>query len=287
MNNFKSSQAQRDKSNESQFDIKALDLYRLQADENIVYRKYNEFLGIDPASVKSVEQIPFMPIEFFKTHTIKTNDWQEEKVFESSGTTGVYTSRHYVRNVKDYHDNAQRIFEQAFGVMNDKIIIGLLPSYLERNNSSLVSMVDHFIKLSNNSKSGFYLDEIDELFELIEKSGDGEDIFLFGVSFALLDLAEQYESNLAQITVIETGGMKGRRQEIIKEELYDQLKKRLSLNKIYTEYGMTELLSQALVVEWVLGVDQQNSIKSIRSIQRRCRPGKKFNTFHIKIGRSV
>ena len=195
--------------------------------------------------VKNITEIPFMPIEFFKYHSIKTNDWQVQKVFESSGTTGVQTSRHFVRHLGAYHSNTKEIFEKTFGALEQKIIIGLLPSYLERANSSLISMVDYFIKLSANDHSGFYLNEYDHLIKLLRTTKPQDDIYLFGVTFALLDLAEKYELDLSHVTVIETGGMKGRREEIVKEELYTVLKQRLNLKMIYTEYGMTELLSQA------------------------------------------
>ena len=245
MNLFKSSSGQRDKDNQSDFDIKALHLFQKQAQENFVYKEYLKYLDIDPAAISQISDIPFLPIELFKSHPVKTNDWQEEIVFESSGTTGFNTSRHLVRNLEDYHLNARSIFEDNFGDFSNKVIIGLLPSYLERTNSSLVSMVDYFIRLSDNSHSGFYLNETDELIELIKRPGKNEEIILFGVTFALLDLAEKYSLDLSHITIIETGGMKGRREEIVKDELYEILKNRLNLDKIYSEYGMTELLSQA------------------------------------------
>lgn len=245
MNISKSSPERSDKGNESSFDIKALKIFRTQATNNPIYRQYLEFLGTNAATITNIGEIPFMPIEFFKFHAVKTNEWQAEKVFESSGTTGVQTSQHYIKSLQAYHVNAQAIFTKEFGELQGKIILGLLPAYLERSNSSLISMVDYFIKQSANPNSGFYLNEYDKLTKLLMTSNRQHDIYLFGVTFALLDLAEKQALDLSHVTIIETGGMKGRRAEIVKDELYEILKKRLNLNKIYTEYGMTELLSQA------------------------------------------
>lgn len=241
----KSSFQHRNKGSQSTFDNHAIDLFRHQATNNPVYRSYLDHLSIDWENIIQIADIPFLPIEFFKRHTIKTNDWPEEKVFESSGTTGMIPSRHFVRSLADYHTNSLEIFENQFGPIKGKAIIGLLPSYLERDSSSLVSMVNYFINMSDSKKSGFYLDEIPQLVELLTNSDPEEKVFLFGVSFALLDLAENYPVDLSHINIIETGGMKGRREEMIKDELYEILKARLNVQNIYTEYGMTELLSQA------------------------------------------
>lgn len=245
MTNPKSSQIERNKSSQSSFDNHALAVFREQAKNNPVYNSYLKSLGIKIIDINSIDQIPFLPIEFFKSHVIKTNEWKEEIVFESSGTTGMTLSKHFLPNVEKYHQNAKNIFEKSFGKLEEKIIIGLLPSYLERENSSLISMVDYFIKQSASDRSGFYLNEYDKLIEVLTSSIAGKEIILFGVTFALLDLAEYYQGDLSHITIIETGGMKGRREEIVKEELYAILESRLKLNNIYSEYGMTELLSQA------------------------------------------
>lgn len=245
MNINKSSPEHPSKSNQSAFDIHAIELFRKQARCNEVYHSYLDYLGVDIQQITQVKEIPFLPIEFFKQHYVKTNEWQEEKVFESSGTTGVNPSKHFIRDIAAYHTNARQIFENQFGAIKRKTIIGLLPSYLERGASSLVSMVDYFIELSESKNSGFYLNQLDDLVNVLADSEKSEEIYLFGVTFALLDLAEKYDLDLSHVRIIETGGMKGRREEIVKDELYEILKKRLNIQDVYTEYGMTELLSQA------------------------------------------
>ena len=184
--------------------------------ESPIYQQYLDLLAIDPGTITEVQQVPFLPIDFFKHHIIKTNDWQEEKVFESSGTTGAIPSRHYISSLAAYHQNAREIFEKQFGEIKAKLLLALLPSYLERDSSSLVSMVDHFIRLSDNPRSGFYLNDHLKLVKLLTEPTGNEQVFLFGVSFALLDLAEKYELDLSHVTIIETGGMKGRREEMVK-----------------------------------------------------------------------
>lgn len=244
MVNIKSFQNALSKISESSFDNHAIDLFKFQARNNKTYKDYLDSISVKLSDINEISQIPFLPIEFFKTHSIKTNEWDSQIVFESSGTTQLITSKHHVSDVEFYHLHAQHLFEKTFGPISGKTIIALLPSYLERQGSSLVSMVDSFIQTSQSAKSGFYLNELDELVQLLKESR-GEDIILFGVTFALLDLATQYNLNLEHVTIIETGGMKGRREEIVKEELYDLLREKLSVRNIYSEYGMTELLSQA------------------------------------------
>lgn len=233
------------KANQNDFDNHALNLFREQAEKNAVYRLYLKYLGIEPETIKQVEHIPFLPIEFFKWHEVKTGTWLSSTVFESSGTTGMVRSRHLIKDVEEYQEHAKTIFEDEFGSIKGNIIIGLLPSYLERSNSSLVSMVDYFIRTSNNPASGFYLKDTDSLIKILNNKDNANEIFLFGVSFALLDFADKHQLDLGHVTLIETGGMKGHRAEIIKEELYDILEQQLGLKNIYSEYGMTELLSQA------------------------------------------
>lgn len=233
------------KANQNDFDNHALNLFREQAEKNAVYRLYLKYLGIEPETIKQVEHIPFLPIEFFKWHEVKTGTWLSSTVFESSGTTGMVRSRHLIKDVEEYQEHAKTIFEDEFGSIKGNIIIGLLPSYLERSNSSLVSMVDNFIRTSNNPASGFYLKDTDPLIKILNNKDIANKIFLFGVSFALLDFADKHQLDLGHVTLIETGGMKGHRAEIIKEELYDILEQQLGLKNIYSEYGMTELLSQA------------------------------------------
>lgn len=249
MNSEKSFQFSFIKSSESDFESHALELFRYQAGHNAIYDQYLSQLGIIPKKINRLDQIPFMPIEFFKSFIIKTNVWQEEIVFESSGTTGMTPSRHYIKDVDAYKTHAKNLFEDVFGSVNDLTILALLPSYLERQGSSLVSMVDYLINASANANSGFFLHQYDELLTSLEASrGEGE-VILFGVSFALLELAERYKLDLSHVTLIETGGMKGRRAELTHKELYDILQEQLNFKSIYSEYGMTELLSQAYGLE--------------------------------------
>ncbi len=232
--------------NEFNFETHALAIFHLQAVNNKVYSSYLKYLGVNVSSINKIEDIPFLPISFFKNHTIKTNDWNAEKVFESSGTSGMQTSKHAIKEVGFYHTHAQMLFENTFGSLKGMHILALLPSYLERDNSSLVSMVKYFIDKSGSPFSGFYLDNIDELADrLIQLKKEDKKVVLFGVTFALLGLAENYDLDLSHITLIETGGMKGRREEVTREDLYKILKDRLNIKHIYSEYGMTELLSQA------------------------------------------
>lgn len=232
--------------NESNFETHALAIFQEQSANNPIYQSYLNYLGVSSSSIKKIEAIPFMPISFFRKHTIKTNEWSVQKVFESSGTTGMETSKHLIKDVDFYHSHSQRLFEEKFGLLTDTYVLALLPSYLERNNSSLVSMVEHFITKSGSAYSGFYLNNLKELVKtLSELKEESKKVVLFGVTFALLDLAGQYDVDLSHITLIETGGMKGRREEVTREELYEVLRNKLNIQHIYSEYGMTELLSQA------------------------------------------
>jgi hypothetical protein len=246
LDTFKSFEKQLYQVNAHSFDDIALELFRFQARHNKVYRTYVQHLGLSERAVKSVFQIPCMPISFFKNNDIKTGEWVSERIFASSGTTGSVTSSHHVMSNRFYLENAERCFRHFFGPLDNFHFLALLPSYLERNNSSLVAMVDYFISKSNSEFSGFYLNNIDELLADLEGlKNDNRKVILWGVSFALLDLAEKFQLDLTHCIVIETGGMKGRRKEIIKSELHQILKKRLNVDTIYSEYGMTELLSQA------------------------------------------
>ena len=234
------------KISQSNFETHALQLFQWQAQHNGVYNAYVQGLGINPQQIKNIVDIPFLPISFFKRHVIKTNDWQEEKVFESSGTTGMETSKHYVHSLEFYHNHSKWFFEKEFGEVGQMHVLALLPSYLERESSSLVSMVKHLIDTSSSKYSGFYLHNYDELVKVLETLGKSpQKTILFGVTFALLDLAEQYSLDLSHVTLIETGGMKGRREEITRMDLYSKLQSNLNFGSIYSEYGMTELLSQA------------------------------------------
>jgi len=231
---------------EFNFETHALEVFRFQSSNNSIYKSYLNHLGVKVSSINKTENIPFLPISFFKTHLIQTNEWPIQKVFESSGTTGMQTSKHAVKDVAFYHLHAKRIFEDVFGPVKETPILALLPSYLERGNSSLVSMVKYFINQSESAFSGFYLNNIKALADKLTQLKKGhKKVILFGVTFALLDLAEQFNIDLSHVTLIETGGMKGRREEVTREELYKVLKEKLNIAHIYSEYGMTELLSQA------------------------------------------
>ncbi len=233
-------------SNQKQFEKIALKIFRFQYENNKVYREFCEFLKIDKQKVKSLKEIPFLPIEFFKSHTILSTNNPVQETFTSSGTTGIQTSKHLVTDVSLYEQSYQLAFSNFYGNIEDYAILALLPSYLERNGSSLIYMVDDLIKSSNNENSGFYLNNYDELVsKLIELDSAGQNILLIGVTYALLDLIEQQKFQLKNTIIMETGGMKGKRKEIIREELHEILCNGFGVKAIHSEYGMTELLSQA------------------------------------------
>ena len=232
---------------DNEFEELALMLFRHQAKGNRVYQQYIQARHIVVDKVNTLEQIPFLPISFFKTHQIQTNYWQSEHVFESSGTTGITTSRHLVRNLKNYQENALRLFENNYGSIKEYHFLALLPSYLERNNSSLVFMMDYFIKVSESGFSGFYLNETEELVDLLKKlkTDRARKTILIGVTFALLDLIVEHQLSFPELIVMETGGMKGRRKEMIRTEVHQLLKEGFDVSTVHSEYGMTELFSQA------------------------------------------
>lgn len=238
--------------NPANFDALTLDIFRFQAQNNITYAKYLKNLQVDVSKVQSIKDIPFLPIEFFKTQTILTGDIEPKVTFESSGTTGQNTSRHLVADPDFYLQIAEQIFEQFYGKLSDFTILALLPSYLERNNSSLVYMVQHFIQQSKSPDSGFYLNNYQELGETMKRistENPEKKILLIGVTFGLLDFAEaglylSFLQDFNNLIVMETGGMKGRRKELLREEVHEILTKAFAVDKIHSEYGMTELLSQ-------------------------------------------
>jgi phenylacetate-coenzyme A ligase PaaK-like adenylate-forming protein len=231
---------------EQEFEQKALDVFRYQAENNKVYKEYLQLLHTNISDVKTVEQIPFLPIEFFKSRTVVSSEMEAKAIFTSSGTTGKFTSRHYVPDLSIYENSFKKGFELYYGPIQDYCVLALLPSYLEREGSSLIYMMEHLIKDSGHSKSGFYLHNHEELVATLkELKQTNQKVLLLGVSFALLDLAEEYQLNLEDVIVMETGGMKGRRKEITREELHAFLCERLGTKQIHSEYGMTELLSQA------------------------------------------
>lgn len=228
------------------FDKTCLDVFRFQYDYNAVYKKYVDTLGVTAASVQTPEQIPFLPVRLFKTHKIMTTGFIPDLLFESSGTTETVNSRHYVKHAVIYERSFFNCFERFYGNIKDWCIVGLLPSYLERQHSSLVYMVQQLVKQSKHPQSGFYLYNVDKLADTLEALERAKQkTLLIGVTFALLDFAEQYKIPLRHTVVMETGGMKGRRTEMIRAEVHDILKAAFSLNTIHSEYGMSELLSQA------------------------------------------
>ncbi len=233
-------------SNQKQFEKAALKVFRFQYENNLVYREFCDFLKTDVQKVKSLEQIPFLPIQFFKSHSVVSSINVAEETFTSSGTTGMVTSKHFVTDVSIYEESYQKGFSQFYGNIEDYVVLALLPSYLEREGSSLIYMVEDLIQMTNNPESGFYLHNHDELIEkLIRLDQSGQNVILIGVTYALLDLIEKHPFQLQNTIIMETGGMKGMRKEMIREELHEQLCQGFGVKAIHSEYGMTELLSQA------------------------------------------
>lgn len=231
---------------QGQFEELALEIYRFQYQHNPLYQQYVKSLPAVGARPASILDIPFLPIRFFKSRDIKTGNFEPEVIFESSGTTGSVNSRHLVKKLSLYRRTFLTGWREFYADPSGYCIIGLLPSYLERQNSSLVLMVDELIKASGHPDSGFYLYEHDRLAAVLQKlEAAGQKTMLIGVTFALLDFADQYPMPLVHTSIMETGGMKGRRAELTREQVHDRLKKAFQCNHIHAEYGMTELLSQA------------------------------------------
>ena len=223
----------------------AINVFKFQFNNNKVYRSFCDLLYVHPSDVTSLEQIPFLPIQFFKTKEVICSEKKIEETFTSSGTTGSITSKHFVTDISIYQESYLRGFTHFYGDIKDYTVLALLPNYLERNGSSLVYMVNDLIQKSEKPESGFYLNNLSELAEkLTSLDKKGGKVLLIGVSFALLDLLEQFSFSLKNTLVMETGGMKGRRKEIIRDELHTLLKKGFGVEQIHSEYGMTELLSQ-------------------------------------------
>ena len=228
------------------FEALALEAFHFQYEGNEIYRSYVNALGLDLARVRQSSDIPYLPISFFKTHPVKTGTFETDTIFESSGTTQSITSRHFVKDISLYTESFLRAFRLFYGSPSDWCIIGLLPSYLERAHSSLVFMVHELIRQSEHPESGFYLHDFDKLdATLADLDHKNQKTLLIGVTFALLDFAGRYHRPLKHTVIMETGGMKGRRKEMIRAEVHDILKNAFSLSTIHSEYGMTELLSQA------------------------------------------
>lgn len=228
------------------FEETALELFGLQFEHNPIYHDFCKSLRIKKSDVTRVEDIPFLPIGLFKGHPIKTTRFEAERIFESSGTTGSIPSRHYVKDLFLYRKSFETCFRHFYGDPAELCILALLPSYLERGHSSLVYMADELIRKSGNKDSGFYLDNHEDLFNAILKN-EAEKIptLLIGVTYALLDFSDRYSHPLHHTIIMETGGMKGRRKEMLREEVHEQLKSRFHTDAVHSEYGMTELLSQA------------------------------------------
>lgn len=233
-------------SSQKQFEKIALKVFRFQYENNVVYRTFCDYLKTDPQKIKSLTQIPFLPIQFFKSHEVVSNSDPAQVTFTSSGTTGMITSKHLVTDVTLYEESYRKGFSQFYGNIEDYAVLALLPSYLERDGSSLIYMVEDLIKLSNHPESGFYLHNHEELTKkLIELDQSGQNTILIGVTYALLDLIEKNSFKLQNTIIMETGGMKGKRKEMIREELHKELCEGFGVSAIHSEYGMTELLSQA------------------------------------------
>lgn len=232
--------------NEQHFNESALALFRFQYHNNEVYRQFVDAVGVSIQQVYHIDQIPFLPIQFFKSHRVVTGDFLPEAIFESSGTSTTVNSRHFVADVSLYERSFAAGLKYFYGDMSEYAVFALLPSYLERGNSSLVYMVEKMLLHSNRQMGGFYLNELDTLQQqLLQAQQKGLKIMLIGVTFALLNMLEKYPVKIPDAIIIETGGMKGRRKEMIRSELHEILCKGFGVNYIHSEYGMTELLSQA------------------------------------------
>lgn len=230
---------------EEDFSKVALQVFKHQFKNNRVYRSFCDLLYKHPSDIKTIEDIPFLPIQFFKIRKVISSLDKVDEIFTSSGTTGSITSKHFVTDIGLYQESYLKGFAHFYGNIEEYVVLALLPNYLERKGSSLVFMVDDLIQKTKNEESGFYLNNLDELAQkLITLDKRGQKILLIGVSFALLDLIEKYQFQLKNTIVMETGGMKGRRKELIRAELHQILSNGFGVSQIHSEYGMTELLSQ-------------------------------------------
>ena len=229
-----------------EFEKITLKVFRHQYENNAVYHKFCNLLKKNPTNVKRIPDIPFLPIQFFKSERIVSNKAPDEIIFTSSGTTGMSTSKHHVTDLSVYETSFRQAFSQFYGNIEDYCVLALLPSYLERDGSSLIYMAQDLIEGSQHPDSGFYLNEYQQLAEkLIALDKEGQNVLLIGVTYALLDIIEQFDFQLNNTIIMETGGMKGKRKEMIREELHALLSKGFGVSTIHSEYGMTELLSQA------------------------------------------
>ncbi len=232
--------------NNTEFEKLCFNIFNYQYKFNVVYKNYVNNLKVDISKVAEIKDIPFIPIDFYKTHKIITNATTIETTFRSSGTTGTNISEHHILDLSIYEKSFLKTFNQFYGNPENFTFLALLPSYSERNDSSLIYMVQKFMEISKKKDAGFFLYNFDELYKKIyELEKRNDKTILFGVSFALLDFFEKYQIKLKNTIIIETGGMKGRKKEIVREELHSKIKRATNLEAIHSEYGMTELLSQA------------------------------------------
>lgn len=230
--------------NPDNFDQEALALYRYQYQHNTIYQQYAQAVNKTPEQVHSIFDIPFLPINFFKTHQVKTGEFHPTTTFLSSGTTQTISSQHYINNTQYYLNSCRRTFIEQYGSIEDYVFLCLLPNYLEKGNSSLVFMAQDFINLSKHSESGFYLNDVEALSTQIKAVKDHKKVILLGVTFALLDFADAYPMDLSNVIIMETGGMKGRKEEWSRNKVHEFLASKWNVSAIHSEYGMTELLSQ-------------------------------------------
>ncbi len=227
------------------FETTALEVFAWQYQQVEIYRLYCDSIRRTPQSVNTLAEIPFLPIDFFKSHEVICKGMNAVKIFESSGTTGQVSSKHLVADLAIYEQSFKKCFKQYYGDVKDYVVLAMLPSYLERGNSSLVYMAQSLIEDSGQSASGFFLSNFEKLFGLLKQLKDGQQkVLLLGVTFALLDFADVYQIDFPDLIVMETGGMKGRREELTRQEIHEQLKTAFGVKQIHSEYGMTELLSQ-------------------------------------------
>ncbi len=232
--------------NTDSFNEMALKIFQYQFENNTIYKSFVENIGKNPTMVNAIDDIPFLPIGFFKSHRVLSREMPAQKIFSSSGTGNQGNSKHFIGDISLYEQGFLKCFQLFYGNITDYVILALLPSYLERGGSSLVYMADKLIKLSGKTESGFYLDEYEKLnYALGKLKTEGKKAILLGVSYALLDMAEKFNVDFQELIIMETGGMKGRRREMLKEELHKALCDGFGVEKIHSEYGMTELLSQA------------------------------------------
>lgn len=233
-------------SNKYEFEKLCIKIFKYQSKKNQIYKKYINYLGLNSDKITKINDIPFLPIEFFKTHKIITGNKNIEIIFTSSGTSGINTSRHHVADLKIYEQSFFNTFEIFYDKPEKYSILALLPSYLERTGSSLIYMTEKLIKKNKKGIGGFYINNFNDLYsKLLELEKNNQKTILLGVSFALIDFFEKYKMQLKNTIIMETGGMKGRKKEPVKEELHNFLKNASGVKNIHSEYGMTELLSQA------------------------------------------